>query len=392
MARRPRLDRELERYLVGGETVIVAVRRHWFHLIREISMAVGATVLAFWVDLQVPRTPAGEVLLNLTLAIWWAALGWLLWRFLNWRHDWFVATDKRFLLFYGFIRRKVAMMPLMRVTDMTFDRSVLGRLIGYGMFVLESAGQKQALSVIDHVPDADRHYRAICTQLFGPGSQVRMHPAGFAPLPPDDDDGTGGDGGGGPEGPPPVAGPSTGWRRSHSLRGPHCRTGARAAVLVPELEPARREPPRRHRRDPRGPGTPRGRRGRPVVPSASLGALTAAPRGTLPSPRPRSVEVKQDPLPVASHLHPLDPSPGRGETRPPPGRISPRPDEALCHLHRHPQGAGVGGVVHRWTSGVDRGRRGAAGSPHDDISRPTSTPAPDLGAPEASPRHRGRPR
>ena len=239
MARRPRLDRELERYLVGGETVIVAVRRHWFHLIREISMAVGATVLAFWVDLQVPRTPAGEVLLNLTLAIWWAALGWLLWRFLNWRHDWFVATDKRFLLFYGFIRRKVAMMPLMRVTDMTFDRSVLGRLIGYGMFVLESAGQKQALSVIDHVPDADRHYRAICTQLFGPGSQVRMHPAGFAPLPPDDDDGTGGDGGGGPEGPPPVASPSTGgavrvpsedptaapvpeqqsWYRSSNLRG-----------------------------------------------------------------------------------------------------------------------------------------------------------------------------
>ncbi|WP_392543378.1 PH domain-containing protein [Oryzobacter telluris] len=206
MARRPRLDRELERYLVGGETVIVAVRRHWFHLIREIAMAVAATVLAFWVDLEVPRTPGGEVLHNLALAIWWAAALWLLWRFLNWRHDWFVATDKRFLLFYGFIRRKVAMMPLMRVTDMTFDRSVLGRIVGYGMFVLESAGQKQALSVIDHVPDADRHYRAICTQLFGPGSQVRVIP-GFTPPPPEDD-GTGGDDGPGPDGPAPVGGPS----------------------------------------------------------------------------------------------------------------------------------------------------------------------------------------
>lgn len=244
MPRRPRLDRELERYLVTGETVIVAVRRHWFHLAREIALAVGATVLAFWVDLEVPRTPGGEVLHNLSLALWWGAIGWFAWRFFNWRHDWFVATDKRFLLFYGFIRRKVAMMPLVRVTDMTFDRSLLGRIVGYGMFVLESAGQKQALSVIEHVPDADRHYRAICTQLFGQGSQVRVHTNGFTPLPPDEGDGAGGDvggddGGGPGSGPAPLP-PSpvrdTGagfddptaparqpesWYRSSNLRGPN---------------------------------------------------------------------------------------------------------------------------------------------------------------------------
>ena len=101
---------------------------------------------------------------------WYAALAgalYLLWRYLNWRHDWFVATDKRFLLFYGFIRRKVAMMPLTKVTDMTFDRSIMGRIIGYGTFLLESAGQDQALGHIEYVPDAERHYRAICTVLFG---------------------------------------------------------------------------------------------------------------------------------------------------------------------------------------------------------------------------------
>ena len=41
MARRPRVDRELERYLVDGETVIVAVRLHWFHLARDILIALG---------------------------------------------------------------------------------------------------------------------------------------------------------------------------------------------------------------------------------------------------------------------------------------------------------------------------------------------------------------
>ena len=32
----------------------------------------------------------------------------------------------------------VAMMPLLKVTDMTYDRSLLGRIVGYGTFVLES--------------------------------------------------------------------------------------------------------------------------------------------------------------------------------------------------------------------------------------------------------------
>ncbi len=196
MARRPRIDRELAKYLVEGERVIVAVRRHWFALAREILLVVAGTALAIWADVSTPLGAGGELLRSASLLLFWGALGWLLWQVLNWRHEWFVATDKRFLLFYGFIRRRVAMMPLLKVTDMTFDRSPLGRVIGYGAFVLESAGQEQALSEISFVPDADEHYRAICTQLFGPGSQIRF-PPGYGPP-----SGWGGDAGPGGPGDP----------------------------------------------------------------------------------------------------------------------------------------------------------------------------------------------
>ncbi len=272
MARRPRLDRELERYLVDGETVIVAVRAHWFHLFREIALVVGATVLALWVDVNVSTSPGGRLLHNLSLLLWWGAAAWLVWRVLNWRRDWFVATDKRFLLFFGFIRRKVAMMPLLKVTDMTYDRSLLGRIVGYGTFRLESAGQEQAMSVIDHVPDADTHYRAICTQLFGPGSQLRFTPAGYAPPqpPPDDGPDDGGGGGGGdrgpdaggpapvgavprrpePEPPPlpsPISGPES-WYRSSNLGRPSRLgdTGEIPVVRVPRDEDEQRLYPPRH--------------------------------------------------------------------------------------------------------------------------------------------------
>lgn len=224
MARAPRMDRELARYLVDGETVIVAVRLHWFHLAREILIALAATIFAFWVDVKISMSPGGQLLHNASLLLWWAAAGWLVWRILNWRRDWFVATDKRFLLFYGFIRRRVAMMPLLKVTDMTYDRSLLGRIVGYGTFVLESAGQDQALSRIDHVPDADTHYRAICTQLFGPASMLRFAPSAMPPQPPrrDDDpdgDGGGGGGGGGPKS-PDAGGPApAGTRRERPADG-----------------------------------------------------------------------------------------------------------------------------------------------------------------------------
>ena len=210
------------------------MRLHWFHLAREILMAVAATVFAFWVDVKISLSPGGQLLHNGSLLLWWVAAGWLVWRILNWRRDWFVATDKRFLLFYGFIRRRVAMMPLLKVTDMTYDRSLLGRIVGYGTFVLESAGQDQALSRIDHVPDADTHYRAICTQLFGPASMLRFAPGAMPPQPPFDDgpDDDGPDDGGGPSNGPDAGGPAPAAGRP--VRRPSDRDELPSPISMPE--------------------------------------------------------------------------------------------------------------------------------------------------------------
>jgi hypothetical protein len=105
----------------------------------------------------------------------------MLWKVLEWRHDWFVATDKRLLLTYGLVTRKVAMMPLTKVTDMSYNRSPVGRVLGYGRFVMESAGQDQALRSVNWVPDPDHTYRAICAEIFGVSDHDRV-------LPLDDDE------------------------------------------------------------------------------------------------------------------------------------------------------------------------------------------------------------
>ncbi|MFW5470811.1 PH domain-containing protein [Knoellia sp. CPCC 206435] len=238
-----RLDRELERYLVPGETVVTVVRQHWFSQVRPIALFVGLLFLATFVEAESPQTRGGAFLANV---FWYAALAggfYLLWRYLNWRHDWFVATDKRFLLFYGFLRRKVAMMPLTKVTDMTFDRSLLGRIIGYGTFLLESAGQDQALGHIEYVPDAERHYRAICTVLFGADAPVDPDDEWVEDGDDDGPDGRVGLGGHGPTGPggddgwspdldsgwedTTMSGGDDGWRHDPYRRTPGIRNPVR---------------------------------------------------------------------------------------------------------------------------------------------------------------------
>jgi hypothetical protein len=107
----------------------------------------------------------------------------LIWQALNWAVDYFVITSERILLTSGVLTRKVAMMPLSKVTDMSFQRSFAGRLLGYGEFIVESAGQDQALRRVDHIPYPEQLYLVVCGRLF-PTSADDASPQGGDPSEP----------------------------------------------------------------------------------------------------------------------------------------------------------------------------------------------------------------
>jgi len=157
--------RGLERYLLDGERIVVAMHQHWAKVAEPVASVLAALVVVTWLDTELPR--GAGLFADLIWWAWFAVLGRTLWRLSNWRHDWFIATDKRLLLTYGMFTNKVAMMPLAKVTDMSYSRSLVGRVMGYGQFLMESAGQDQALRRVSYVPHPDRTYRAICAELFG---------------------------------------------------------------------------------------------------------------------------------------------------------------------------------------------------------------------------------
>ena len=173
MSRAPRRPehRGLRRYLLDDERIVIAMHQHWGKVAEPVATTLATLVPVVWLDTAMPLH--ARVVANLAWWAWLAVVGRMTWRLLQWRHDWFVATDRRLILTYGMLTHKVAMMPLMKVTDMSYSRSPMGRLLGYGRFLMESAGQEQALRKVSWVPHPDRTYRAICAEMFGGGDETQ---------------------------------------------------------------------------------------------------------------------------------------------------------------------------------------------------------------------------
>ena len=81
--------------------------------------------------------------------------------------EFFLVTEHRVMLITGVLNRNVAMMPVAKVTDIALERSLGGRMLGYGEFILESAGQKQALRNVGHMPYPEQLYFEVSSVIFG---------------------------------------------------------------------------------------------------------------------------------------------------------------------------------------------------------------------------------
>ncbi len=157
--------RDPDEYLLPSERRVIRFRRHWACLLWDLFEAVGLLFGVVMVSYLLPRSM--PLLQNL---LWYGGLFVLLrltYQTLDWYVERIVVTDKRFVITEGIITTNVAMMPVTKVTDISFHRTLMGRLLGYGTLVVESAGQIQALNRIEYLPNANEVYDAISELVFG---------------------------------------------------------------------------------------------------------------------------------------------------------------------------------------------------------------------------------
>lgn len=158
------------RYLFPTEKYRGEWRRHWVHLMPWYIVGTLATfIMGFTSGLLMKWESASrDTGLTITIIVWLAILGLVGWKILDWYMDRFILTNKRIMLIQGVITRSVAMMPLGRVTDMKYAQTPMGRMLNYGEFIIESAGQDQALRNVPHLPNPNELYLQMCEEMYEP--------------------------------------------------------------------------------------------------------------------------------------------------------------------------------------------------------------------------------
>jgi membrane protein YdbS with pleckstrin-like domain len=167
----------VRRYLSPTEKFRGEWRRHWIHLVKKLSLGVLITFILGYIAGYLAKEGFQDAL-TILVVIWLGVIGWVLWDVAEWYYDRFILTNKRVMLVEGIISRKVAMLPLNRVTDMKYTQSPLGRILGYGVFEIESAGQDQALNKVANLPNPTDLYLQVVEEMYEPeASEARRRPA-----------------------------------------------------------------------------------------------------------------------------------------------------------------------------------------------------------------------
>ncbi|HEY3895619.1 MAG TPA: PH domain-containing protein [Pseudonocardiaceae bacterium] len=158
------------------ERRVIRVRRHWAVLIRPLLETIGVVLVAFLLSRLI--SGAGDALWLVQSLLWYLAVFAVLrfaWKVLEWWVEVVIVTDKRFMITSGIIETKNSMMPITKVTDMSFMRPIMGQILGYGTLRVESAGQKQDLEKIEYLPRPEEVFQAISELIFGDKKQPRSH-------------------------------------------------------------------------------------------------------------------------------------------------------------------------------------------------------------------------
>jgi uncharacterized membrane protein YdbT with pleckstrin-like domain len=144
--------------------VPVITRRHWAVLIEPTVKFVPVLLAGGWL---LVLDPGNRLTSSVGLLIVLAALVYYGLRVAEWWMRHFIVSTRRVLLTSGVLVRTVTLLPLRRITDLTWQETLFGQVLGYGTFRFESAGQDQALRHLTYLPDARSLYHEVSALLFG---------------------------------------------------------------------------------------------------------------------------------------------------------------------------------------------------------------------------------
>lgn len=142
-----------------GVMVVVAAGFFMFYRLgkKEWSKALIYAVAGFLVFAFLLTSTQTMALLAIILATGRFAHAALIWLF----YERLYITNRRVLLARGFLGSDISTMPLTRLTDLNYQTTVAGEMLGYAALRLETAGQDQALSLLQYLEKPATFYSTL---------------------------------------------------------------------------------------------------------------------------------------------------------------------------------------------------------------------------------------
>jgi uncharacterized membrane protein YdbT with pleckstrin-like domain len=140
----------------GQERSVLVLHPHWKVLLGPVIFGVLAVVAALVVLTAIPTgSEAGtERLVTAAVAVV-LLLFWVVRPVLRWKTTTYELTTARLRLREGILTRTGRDIPLARISDVSFTRSLLDRLFGAGRLVVESPGEHGQIVLTD-IPSVER--------------------------------------------------------------------------------------------------------------------------------------------------------------------------------------------------------------------------------------------
>lgn len=141
---------------------MITVRFHPAAVVVPLVAAFGGLIAAAVLSFQGLSPHAVEI----AWSIWVVVFLYGMLRTLGWFTSYVVVTSERIILIKGFFRSDVAMLPLSAAVRLRFRRSVLGRLLGYGQFIIQDAGWGRGRLRVNLLPYPEQLYIEVLALVF----------------------------------------------------------------------------------------------------------------------------------------------------------------------------------------------------------------------------------
>ncbi len=157
--------------LGDGESQVLHLRTHVKALLRPAVALLVIAILSGFAFALVPDSwrPAGiwvVALLTVTALVIWVLLP-----FLRWLTTTYTFTDRRIITRRGIINKFGHDLPLTRINNVAYERSLTDRMFGCGTLKLTTAADEPV--VLDDIPDVERVHVVMTELLFSGDDPIK---------------------------------------------------------------------------------------------------------------------------------------------------------------------------------------------------------------------------